>query len=301
MTKNKNKRPLVEDERNTQIEASASEEADVESKKVGGQSNDEEQLEAEKVEEILDTDEQISAEEAAVTTDNATAHEANDDSKLKKAKALDREGKEAGQSRIRGKKYKKATQAIDKKRKYGLDEAIEIAKNRSYSRFDGSIEIHIRLKQNSKGASEAIRGLIQLPQGAIKTPNVGVVTEDLIEKIAKDKKTEFDILISPKTLMPKIAKIAKILGPQGKMPSPKAGTVVDNPQEVVDKIKLGRVEYRADKQNIIHLAIGKVSWPNDKILENTRALIGVLPKAKIISIYFSATMGPGIGVDLGSI
>lgn len=301
MAKNKKDQPLASDEREAEIDGSASEEAEVISSETGDQLNDEEQLEAERIEKVVDTDEVVAAEDAAVTTDNATAEDANQEPRSKKAEALEEKGKEEGPRRVRGTKYQKAMLMVDRNKKYSLSDAIDLAKKSSFSRFDGSIEIHINLKLNQKGASESVRGLVQLPEGAVKTPKVAVLTEDLIEKIAKDKKTEFDILIAPKNLMPKIAKIAKVLGPQGKMPSPKAGTVVDNPEEVVEKIKSGRVEFRADKQNIIHIALGKVSWSEEKILENAKAIIGALPKAKIMGISISATMGPGVKVDLGSI
>lgn len=304
----KDERPLVDDEREAQIEGSASEEAETLEEQTGSQLQDENQIDAEVIDDILDTDETIAAEDAAVNTDNETARAINsagadiDESEedSKKAEAPEENSRGAEPKKVRSKKYLAVLDKVVKNKKYSLEEAVQLAKETSFTSFDGSIELHIRLKQGQKGATEAVRGLIQLPAGAVKTPNVAILDEDLIAKIAKDKTTEFDILIAPKNLMPKIAQIAKVLGPQGKMPSPKAGTVVDNPNEVVDAIKGGRVEYRADKQGIIHMAVGKVSWDSEKILENAKSVIGVLPKAKIVSISFAPTMGPGVGVDLTS-
>ncbi len=305
----KDERPLVDDECEAQIEGSASEEAEALEEQTGSQLQDENQIDAEVIDDILDTDEEIAAEDAAVNTDNSTAMEINDadlgedDSKKAEAPEEKSEGAEPKKVRqkVRSAKYLAAAGKVNPNKKYSLEEAVELAKEVSFTKFDGSIELHIRLKQGQKGATEAVRGLIQLPAGAVKTPNVAVLDEDLITKIAKDKTTEFDILIAPKTLMPKIAQIAKVLGPQGKMPSPKAGTVVDNPTEVIDAIKGGRVEYRADKQGIVHMAIGKVSWDGAKIVENAKAVIGALPKVKIMSISIAPTMGAGVSVDLTSL
>lgn len=302
----KDEQPLVEEEREAMLEGSASEEAQALEEQTGSQLQDENQIEAEIIDDILDTDEEIAAEDAAVNTDNDTAMAINaeeldlDSEDSKKAEAPEEKSRGVEPKKVRSAKYLDVAQKVVNKKKYSLEEAIDLAKEVSFTKFDGSIELHIRLKQGQKGATEAVRGLIQLPAGAVKTPNVAILDEDLIAKIAKDKTTEFDILIAPKNLMPKIAQIAKVLGPQGKMPSPKAGTVVDNPNEVVEAIKGGRVEYRADKQGIIHMAVGKVSWDSAKILENAKSVIGVLPKAKIVSISFAPTMGPGVNVDLAS-
>lgn len=182
-----------------------------------------------------------------------------------------------------------------------MDEAIKLAKESSYAKFDASVEIHVRLSPKKGEKTDSIRGLIQLPHGSPKQTNVKVLTEDLIEEISRTKKVDADILIASPALMPKVAKIAKILGPIGKMPSPKAGTVSDKPEDVVKSIEAGRVEYRADNQAIVHLAIGKASWEDAKLKDNCLAVIGALPKTQLLSVNISATMGPGIKVDSNSL
>ena len=201
-----------------------------------------------------------------------------------------------GKAKHRSSKYKKAFEQVDRNKFYSFDEALELVKKTSYSKFDGSIEVHIGLEKVKKG--DTVRGLIQFPHQAGKEVKATVLDEALVEKIFTAKKTEFDILLASPEMMPKIAKIAKILGPQGKMPNPKSGTITNDPQKVIEEIKAGRWEYKADEQGNIHLVIGKVSWDKEKLTENYKVLQHALANRKLRSVTLSATMGPGVKVQL---
>lgn len=194
----------------------------------------------------------------------------------------------------RGKKWQKAISEVDKNKTYSLDEAIELVKKTSYSSFDGSVELHIRLKPKK---NQTVRGSLELPHGTGKKRKVEVFSDDLLEKIQKGK-IDFDILLARPADMPKLAKVAKILGPRGLMPNPKSGTIVENPKEAMEKFKGGLIEYKADTGNIVHQNIGKVSWEKKKLEENALALISELKRYNPISITISATMGPGIRVEV---
>ena len=194
------------------------------------------------------------------------------------------------------KKQKRALLEVDRSKRYPLDEAIELAKKTSYSKFPGSLEVHVKLEKTKKG--ESVRGIIQLPHGNGKEINAAVIDDEIIEKILKDKNTKYDILIATPQMMPKIAKIAKILGPLGKMPNPKSGTVTTEPEKAIEEIKKGKVEYKADKQGIIHLTLGKINWDDNKLKENFQTLLNQLTGQKLNSVVLCATMGPGIKVNL---
>lgn len=196
----------------------------------------------------------------------------------------------------RSQKYKKALELVDRNKLYSLNEALDLVRKTSYSKFEGSVEIHLRLEKAKK--RESIRGLIQLPHKVGKEAKAAVLDEDLIKKIVKDKRTDYDILLATPEIMPKIAKIAKILGPQGKMPTPKSGTVTNDPKKSLEEIKSGRIEYKADQGGNIHLSIGKVSWDKSKLKDNFQIIINALASQKLQSIVVSATMGPGIKIAL---
>lgn len=198
--------------------------------------------------------------------------------------------------KFRSKKYLVARSAIDRNKLYPIDEAIELVKKTSYSKFPGSVELHIRLEPAKK--KEAVRGLVQLPHGTGKELKAGIINEKMVEEILKNKKTDYDILLATPEMMPKIARIAKILGPQGKMPNPKSGTVSPTPEKSLEEIKKGKTEYKADKQEIIHLVIGKTSWDDNKLKDNFKAIINSVGGHKLQSVTICATMGPGIKVSL---
>lgn len=301
MAKNqKDEQPLKEAEEESEFHAEAYREIQDQEAATGGQIVDEEQVEAKAVEEGAQADAVPSAEQAAIHTDNQTAQEASA-ATLAPDVVQKSKKKVVIKPRWRSKKYQAVVKKLDLRKFYPLEEAIQAVKTSSYTKFDGTVEIHVKLHQKKGGTTELIRGLLQLPHSIGKQVKAAVLDEDLINKIAQDKKTDFDILIAAPNLMPKVAKIAKILGPQGKMPNPKSGTVTENPNEALAAITAGRIEYRADKANIVHLALGKVSWEDSKLLENAQALLGALPKNQISSITLSATMGPGIKVDIKSL
>lgn len=216
-----------------------------------------------------------------------TDKEEKDSSKVKKIKA----GK-----RARSIKYIEAVSKVDKNKFYPLEEALELVRATSYSKFDGSIEAHIKIK--IKKGQDNLRGTINLAHGVGKVTKVAIVDEAMIEKILKDKKTEFDVLLARPEMMPKLAKVAKILGPAGKMPNPKTGTITTDPEKAIEEFKAGKMEYRADSYNIIHQVIGKVSFDTSKLMDNYKTLFAVLPQTRVQSITLCSTMGPGIKVKL---
>lgn len=197
----------------------------------------------------------------------------------------------------RSKKYQELVALVDKTKFYSLDNAIELVKKTSKTKFDSSVELHIRFL-DKKNEPMALRGLIVLKNNIGKEPKIGLLDEALIEKISKEKKTDFDILITTPQMMPKMSKIAKILGPQGKMPNPKSGTITNDPQKAIAEIKAGKIEYKTDKQGILHQLVGKVSWDSAKIKENVQVFFNTLPIRSAKSIFLCSTMGPSVKISV---
>jgi large subunit ribosomal protein L1 len=193
-----------------------------------------------------------------------------------------------------GKKFFALKEKIEDKL-YSLPEAIQKVLETTNTKFDSTIEFHARLSVSS------IRGMVVLPAGAPKEKKVLEVTESNIADIGanvKAGKFDFDMLITKPEMMPKIAPLAKILGPKGLMPTPKSGTVVEDTKSAIEEIKSGKVEYKQDDQKNMHLAIGKASWGEEKIKNNAEAIIKILPKNKVASIHLTSTMGPSVKVEL---
>lgn len=226
----------------------------------------------------------------------------------------------------RGKKYQKAAEAIDKAKVYSLGEAMELAAKSSPVKFDASVEIHVNLGVDPRQADQNIRATVSLPHGTGKNIRVAVFAPSEAHASAKkagadiigedeflaqlDKEVlDFDVLISTPQLMPKLGKYARLLGPRGLMPNPKSGTVATNVTKAVEEAKAGRVEYRVDKQSIIHLAIGKVSFGGKKLNDNAKSFFESLSSVKpsslktayIKNVSVTTTMGPGIKVDTSSL
>ncbi|MBR3332470.1 50S ribosomal protein L1 [Candidatus Saccharibacteria bacterium] len=222
----------------------------------------------------------------------------------------------------RGKKYQEAAKLVEKGRIYGLKEAIELALKTSPVKFDASVEIHARLGVDPRQADQNIRTTLVLPNGNGKTVRVAVFAPLDICKAAKaagadiaededflkqlDKGTiDFDILISTPQYMPKLGKYARLLGPKGLMPNPKAGTVTTDVEKAVKEAKAGKVEYRVDKQSIVHIGVGKASFGADKLLENANAFFESLKSQKpaslkgtyVKSVFVTTTMGPSIAIE----
>ena len=201
-----------------------------------------------------------------------------------------------GKAKIRSKKYLAVLKNIDRTKKYSLEEAIELVKKTTLSKFDGSVETHIKLI-NRSGKPEQVRGLLQYPHPTGKKISVVILDDKTIKEIAESKKTEADIYLATPAIMPEVVKLAKILGPKGKMPNPKAGTITDKPEETAKELKGGKVEFKSDVYGNIHQVIGKVSADKKALIENIKTLTASLPSDKIASIILCATMGPGIKVQ----
>lgn len=219
-------------------------------------------------------------------------------------------------------KRQKTWANLDTEKVYSLSDAIETLRGYTSKKFDESLEIAIKLGIDITKADQNIRGMLSLPNGTGKTVRVAVFTvnsadeatkagadivggEDLIEKVAGGE-INFDRVIATPDMMPKMSKIARILGPKGLMPNPKLGTVTNNVAEAVKTAKAGQIEYRAEKKGIIHAGIGKMSFNTDQLVENANALIDQLKKVKpsstkgqyILGASVATTQGPGLKVDV---
>lgn len=220
--------------------------------------------------------------------------EIKEEQEAKEKKAEKSPKKKKDNKKAHGKKYFVLKDKIEDKL-YTLTEAIQKVLETTNTKFDSTIELHTKL------AVSNIRGMVVLPSGAPKEKKVLEVTETNIADIAakaKAGKFDFDMLITKPEMMPKIAPLAKILGPKGLMPTPKSGTVVEDTKAAIEEIKSGKVEYKQDDQKNIHLAIAKASWGEEKIRNNAEAIIKILPKNKIASIHLASTMGPSVKVEL---
>lgn len=273
----------IEEEKKAQKEAEAA------SQDLSVETLDEEQVEAAEAEKGTRTEEAMPAEAAAVHEDTETAQEA--EKKVKPSSKIEK----PLVKKLRSAKYLKSREGIEKEKIYSLEEGIELAQKSSWTKFDATVELHVRLAKPKK-ETEGLRGLVALPY-PVKTPKIAIADEKLIGEIEKGK-TDFDILLATPEMMPALAKVAKILGPKGKMPSPKSGTVTTDPEKTKKEIEQGKIEYRSDANFNIHLAVGKVSWPKEKILENIKDFLKVLPQGRIQSLTLSSTMGPGIKVKI---
>ena len=222
----------------------------------------------------------------------------------------------------RGKKYQEAAKLVEKGKVYGLKEAIELALKTNPAKFDASVEIHARLGVDPRQADQNIRTTLVLPNGNGKTVRVAVFApldvcksakaagadiaedEEFVKQLDKGV-IDFDILISTPAYMPKLGKYARLLGPKGLMPNPKAGTVTMEVEKAVKEAKAGKVEYRVDKQSIVHIGVGKVSFGTDKLVENANAFFDSLKAQKpaslkgtyVKSVFVSTTMGPSIAIE----
>ena len=258
------------------------------------------------------------AEHAAATKEKIgeSLDAADDIEKTEKVKS-----KKVVRKKIRGKNYQKIAILVDKNKFYPQDEALDLLQKNSYTKFDASVEAHFNLNINSKSPDQAIKLIATLPHPILKTKKIVIFTEkvnqikkdanvqtgseSLIDKIAK-KQIQYDIVISTPEMMPKIAKLAKLLGRKGLMPNPKSGTITDEPQNLIEEIKKGRIEIKTDAAGVAHLSIGKISWDQKQIKENLAYLIDAIRREKpasvkkefIRSVTLSSTMGPGIKIEI---
>ncbi len=226
----------------------------------------------------------------------------------------------------KSKKYVEASKKVEKSKTYTLEEAVKLVKETSFTKFDSSVELAIRLNLDTKKADQQLRGATVLPNGTGKIKRVLVLAKgdnataakeagadyvgdtDLIEKISKENWFEFDVMIATPDMMPALGKIGRVLGPKGLMPNPKTGTVTTDTKRAVEDVKKGRIEYRTDTYGNVQVIVGKVSFDEKALIENIKSFVSLILKAKpstvkgtyVKNISISSTMGPGIKIDINS-
>ncbi len=226
-------------------------------------------------------------------------------------------------SQSQGKKYRAAAQQLER-RPYALEDAVPLVQKVKFAKFDETVELHIRLGVDPKHADQMVRGTVVLPNGLGKFKRVLVIAsgdkqreatqagadfvggEDMVAKIQKESWTDFDAVVATPDMMRSVGKLGKILGPRGLMPNPKTGTVTMDVEKAVREVKAGKVEFRVDKTGVLHVPVGKVSFQQDKLLENAQTLIQAVLRAKpavakgkyVKSATICSTMGPGVSLDV---
>ena len=221
------------------------------------------------------------------------------------------------------KRYNESTKLVDRTKLYTIDEALKVIEKMPKAKFDETVELHVRLGVDSTHADQQVRGTTVLPNGTGKTQKVLVFAkgpkadeatkagadfvgaEELIPKIQNENWFDYDVIVATPDMMGVVGRLGKVLGPKGLMPNPKSGTVTMDVKKAIEEIKSGKVEYRLDKSNIIHLGFGKVSFGAKKLAENYETVINAIIKAKpaackgqyIKSVSVSTTMGPGMYID----
>jgi len=221
-----------------------------------------------------------------------------------------------------GKKYTAAFNQVEKK-PYALEEAVPLVKKIKFAKFDETVELHMRLGVDPKHADQMVRGTVVLPNGLGKSKKVLVIAsgakqleateagadfvggEDMVTKIQSENWTAYDAVIATPDMMRSVGKLGKVLGPRGLMPNPKTGTVTTDIANAVKEVKAGKVEFRVDKTGVIHVPVGKLSFDEQKLVENANSLLGAVVKAKpaaakgkyVRSVTLCSTMGPGVSLD----
>ena len=222
-----------------------------------------------------------------------------------------------------GKKYAEAAKLVDRSKSYSIEEAVALAKQTNYAKFDASVEVSFRLNVDPRHADQQIRGAMVLPNGTGKSQKVLVITQGAKEQEAKDAGADFvggkemldeiqkgwfgfDVIVATPDMMGQLGRLGRVLGPKGLMPNPKTGTVTMDIAKAVEDIKKGKVEYRVDKEGNINLMIGKTSFEDQALVENFKAIYSTIAKARpaavkgtyIKNLVLSKTMGPGIHVSV---
>ena len=221
------------------------------------------------------------------------------------------------------KRYAESVKLVEANKEYDIKEALDVIEKMPKTKFDQTVELHVKLGVDSKHADQQVRGTVVLPNGTGKTQKVLVFAkgpkaeeaekagadfvgaEELIPKIQNENWFDYDVVVATPDMMGIVGRLGKVLGPKGLMPNPKSGTVTMDVTKAIQEIKSGKVEYRLDKTNIIHLGFGKVSFGKDKLVENYDAIMGAIIKAKpaaakgqyIKSVAISTTMGPSMYID----
>ena len=225
-----------------------------------------------------------------------------------------------------GKKFQEAAKKIDREKRYALEEAIKIVADNKVAKFDETVEVAVRLGVDPRQADQNVRGTVVLPHGTGKAERVLVIAkgekereakdagadfvggDEIVKKIQEENWLDFDRVIATPDMMGQVGRIGKILGPRGLMPNPKVGTVTFDVAKAVNEVKAGKVDYRVDKAGVVHARIGKLSFGEQKLLDNAHALLSAIIKAKpasakgnyVKSVALSSTMGPGVRVDTAS-
>ena len=226
-----------------------------------------------------------------------------------------------------GKKFKAVAALVDQTKLYSVEEAIGLAKKTARTKFDETVDLAVKLGVDPKQADQMVRGTVVLPHGTGKKVKILVFAkgekdkeardagaeyvgaEDLADKIQKDGWTDFDVVVATPDIMGLVGKLGKVLGPRGLMPNPKTGTVTFDVARAIKEIRAGKVEYRVEKAGIVHVPVGKSSFDENKLVENAKAVLESVLKAKpstskgkyVLSATVSTTMGPGVKIDLASI
>lgn len=227
----------------------------------------------------------------------------------------------------KGKRYVESAKLVDRATLYDVDEAVSILKKTANAKFDETIEAHIRLGVDGRHADQQVRGAVVLPHGTGKTVRVLVFAkgdkvaeaeaagadfvggDELVPRIQKEGWLDFDVVVATPDMMGIVGRLGRILGPKGLMPNPKAGTVTMDVTKAINDIKAGKIEYRLDKTNIIHVPLGKASFTEDKLADNFQTLIDAIIKAKpaaakgqyLRSVVISSTMGPGVKINVAKL
>ena len=225
-----------------------------------------------------------------------------------------------------GKKFREAAKNIDRDKRYALEEAIKIVSGNKVAKFDETVELAVRLGVDPRQADQNVRGTVVLPHGTGKTERVLVIAkgekereakdagadfvggDEIVKKIQEENWLDFDRVIATPDMMGQVGRIGKILGPRGLMPNPKVGTVTFDVAKAVSEVKAGKVDYRVDKAGVVHARIGKISFGEQKLLDNAHALMAAIVRAKpssskgiyVKSVALSSTMGPGVRIDTSS-
>ena len=223
----------------------------------------------------------------------------------------------------RGKKYVEAAKKVDRTQLYDVNDAIATVKNAASAKFDETVEVHIRTGCDGRHADQQVRGAVVLPNGTGKTVRVLVFAknekadiareagadyvgaEELVPRIQNEGWLDFDVVVATPDMMGVVGRLGRVLGPKGLMPNPKAGTVTPDVAKAIADIKAGKIEYRLDKSNIIHVPVGKVSFTEEKLAENFQALMDAIIKARpstlkgtyLKSVTMASTMGPGVKIN----